>query len=340
MAIYHLSVKSISRSSGRSATAAAAYRAGERIHDLQTGEVFDYRRKHGVEHREIVLSQDAQELGIRWARNRQQLWNAAEQAEKRKDARIAREYEVALPAELSPRQRRALTRAFAHELADRYQCAVDIAIHRPHREGDQRNHHAHLLATTRCVTPEGLGVKTEVEWSNADRRRHGLRSASDEMTHIRSRWAALANEKLLEQGYERQIDHRTLKAQGIDREPTRHHGPEITAIERREKRSHVLEHEREEINRRLAEAHELGELEREHQWVQRSILDLSNDLRNTLRARERELSRGHDLEEGRRQAREAWLAYRERESKGIEHPKETEHEQERELDRGHGLGDD
>ena len=76
MAIYHLSVKSVSRSEGRSATAASAYRAAEKVHDLETGQVFDYTRKRGVEHAEIVLSSEAAKQDINWARNRQDLWNA------------------------------------------------------------------------------------------------------------------------------------------------------------------------------------------------------------------------------------------------------------------------
>jgi ATP-dependent exoDNAse (exonuclease V) alpha subunit len=316
MAIYHLSVKSVSRGEGRSATAASAYRAGEKVHDLETGQVFDYTRKRGVEHAEIVLSSEAAKQDINWARNRQDLWNAAERAERRKDARIAREYEVALPNEMSATQRLALTRAFAQELANRYRCAVDFAIHKPHREGDERNHHAHLLATTREITPTGLGAKTAVEWSNTDRRRHGLQSASDEMTEIRGRWATLANEHLRARTIDAQIDHRSLKAQGIEREPTVHKGPELTAIERREKRCLVAEHQREEAGQRLAQAMELGRLERESAQLKSSILDLSNDIQAARRERDRTNRPSHDLEAERRQARDAWRVYRARE--GVE----------------------
>ena len=134
MAIYHLSVKPISRSAGRSATAAAAYRAGVEIADERTGEVHDYRRKGGVESADIVLPDGAPE----WATNRGALWNAAEKAEKRKDACVAREYEVALPAELSPAERRRLALDFAQEMANREGCAVDVAIHAP-RQGRRRS---------------------------------------------------------------------------------------------------------------------------------------------------------------------------------------------------------
>ena len=159
MAIYHLSVKPISRSAGRSATAAAAYRAGVEIADERTGEVHDYRRKGGVESADIVLPDGAPE----WATNRGALWNAAEKAEKRKDACVAREYEVALPAELSPAERRRLALDFAQEMANREGCAVDVAIHAPGKEGDERNHHAHILRTTRKVAIDGLGAKLDTE---------------------------------------------------------------------------------------------------------------------------------------------------------------------------------
>jgi hypothetical protein len=218
---------------------------------------------------------------------------------------------------------------------------VDIAIHRPHREGDQRNHHAHLLTTTRCVTREGLGAKTDVELSNSDRLRQGLRSASDEMTYLRGRWAALANERLLEHGHEQQIDHRTLKAQGIEREPTQHRGPQITAIERREKKSLVLERQREEAAERLAKARELGDLEREQQWLNHSILDLSNDLRAALWARDHGHEQKLSLDEERQRGREAWLASRERELMGFpDRQEEHKNEREHQRDYGLGLGDD
>src|SRR5690606_738291 len=147
MAIYHLSVKPVSRGVGRSATAAAAYRSASQVADRTTGQVFDYTRKSGVEHSEIVLPTQAAQRDIHWPRDREQLWNAAEEAEKRKDARVAREYEVALPHELSRQQRLELVRDFSQEIANRYGVAVDFAIHKPHREGDDRNHHAHVLTT-------------------------------------------------------------------------------------------------------------------------------------------------------------------------------------------------
>jgi hypothetical protein len=109
MAIYRLSVKPVKRSEGRSATAAAAYRAAELVHDETTGQTFDYTRKRGVEHAEIVLPTAAVKQDINWARDRQALWNEAERVERRSNSRPAREYELALPHEMTREQRVALS---------------------------------------------------------------------------------------------------------------------------------------------------------------------------------------------------------------------------------------
>jgi ATP-dependent exoDNAse (exonuclease V) alpha subunit len=283
MAIYHLSVKPISRAGGRSATAAAAYRSGELVHDLTSNEVFDYTRKRGVEHSEIVLSAAAARADINWARDREALWNAAEIAEVRKDARVAREYEVALPHELNRGQRVELVRAFAAELANRYGVAVDFSIHAPHRNGDKRNHHAHIMTTTREVTATGLGSKAAIEWSDTDRRKKGLEPAKTEVKAIRERWAALTNEHLLERGIEVRVDHRSLQEQGIDREPQSHLGPAVSGMERRGMETEVGKRISWEMQAaaqaRLERAAEIGKLAREREQLQLSSLDLSGDLK-------------------------------------------------------------
>ena len=271
MAIYHLSVKPISRSSGRSATAAAAYRAAERIDDQRTGQIHDYTRKGGVESADIVLPDNAPI----WASDRAALWNAAELAEKRKDACVAREYEVALPAELPPAERRRLVVDFAQEMANREGCAVDVCIHAPGRGGDERNHHAHLMRTTRKVEAEGLGGKLDTEKAGRNRKQ--------DLEAIRERWAERVNKRLREHGIQSQIDHRSLEAQGIDRAPTQHLGPAVSGMVRRGADSEVARRMAEEANARLFAAHELGRIERA---IDRSILDLSGDLAGAIRERE------------------------------------------------------
>jgi Ti-type conjugative transfer relaxase TraA len=221
MAIYHYTQKPVSRARGRSAVAGAAYRSAERLHDRRLGQTFDYTRRRGVEHTEIVLPTAATQLDIPWARDRKTLWNAAEGAEKRKDGRIAREHEVALPHELDKTQQIELLRGFATQIANRYNVAVDFALHRPHEKGDKRNFHAHIYSTTREITPTGLGRKASIEWSDTDRSKQGLGKAKEELKVMRGRWADLANEHLAHAGLEIRIDHRTLEAQGIDLVPGR-----------------------------------------------------------------------------------------------------------------------
>ncbi len=228
MAIYHCSTKPISRSAGRSAVAAAAYRTATRLRDERQGIEHNYAQRSGVESTELVLPRNA---GRPW--NREQLWNAAETAEKRKDARTAREWEVALPAELPFWMRRNLAAKLAYHLAHRYGCAVDVAIHAPDREGDQRNHHAHLLATTRKVTATGLGEKCKLELSDAKRLSLGLEPARTEVEAVREVWAQEVNRSLAiwnrvwrspEQEPAAPVDHRSLARQRADTE--RRHQPE------------------------------------------------------------------------------------------------------------------
>jgi len=321
MAIYHLSVKPISRKDGRSATAATAYRSAEKIHDETTGQVFDYTRNRGVEHTEIVLPTEAATRDINWALDRQQLWNAAEATENRSNSRVAREYKLALPHELNRGQRVELVRAFSKDGADRYGIAVDFAIHAPHRNGDERNHHAHVLTTTRTIEASELGEKSEIEWSDGNRRKAGLWPAKEEITAIRGRWETLTREYLKEQGIEARIDHRSLEAQGIEREPTSHLGPAVSGMERRGIETEVGKRLDAEAlaaaQQRLEKAASLGKLERESVEVQRSIFDLSGDLegakrgRDLLLLRQKQLAeKAPSLEQIRAQARENWLAMR------------------------------
>lgn len=236
MASYHLSVKTIKRSAGRSATAAAAYRSASLILCDREGRVHDYSRKQGVEHAVILAPEDAPD----WAQDRATLWNAAEARETRSNSVTAREWELALPAELDAEERRVLVLGFARELVSRYGVAADVAIHAPHRDGDQRNHHAHVLTTTRVLTAEGLADKTRVLDAKA--------TGGPEIEAMRARWAELQNHALERQGLEIRVDHRSLtaqreaaleqgdelKAEELDRDPEVKLGPAANAIERRE----------------------------------------------------------------------------------------------------------
>ena len=221
MATYFLRTKHISRGKGARATRAAAYRAGERIRDERTSEVYDCSDRRDVAYKEVVLPADlAVRLDMAWTQDRSVLWNAAEHAGLRRNSRLARELLVLVPQELSPAQRADLVRNFAGELADKYRCAVDVCLHQPRPGADARNHHAHLLMTTREVTPDGFGRRTDLEHNGQERRRVGLSGSSlDEYLRIRERWAEVTNESLRQAGLTARVDHRSLERQGIDREP-------------------------------------------------------------------------------------------------------------------------
>jgi hypothetical protein len=266
MPSYHLSIKTISRSAGRTATAAAAYRAGVEIADQRTGEIHDYTRKGGVEYIKLVLPENAPS----WSVDRDALWNAAEQAETRKNSTVAREFEVALPSELSDIERKRLALDFAQEIVERHGCAADVAIHAPGKGGDHRNHHAHILCSTRKLTKDGFGAKTR----ELDDRTSG------EVVRWRERFAELQNQRFQENGIDASVDHRTLEAQGIEREPTRHLGVAATGFERRTGQASRkrLDFEK-EVAERLAKAKELGEMEREAQTLERAVIDLSGNLK-------------------------------------------------------------
>ncbi|WP_297799113.1 MobQ family relaxase [uncultured Brevundimonas sp.] len=223
MSIFHLSVKSISRSMGRSAVAAAAYRAGEKLTNHRDGLTHDFTGKPVIEAL-ILAPRDAPA----WALDRSILWNQVEATERRKDAKVAREYEIALPAEISPAERRSLTLSFADHLVTRYGVAVDVAIHPPNTEGDQRNHHAHLLTTTRALSSDGFSTKTrQLDVSS---------TASVEVEHLRKTWADMVNRALERAHIPQTVDHRSFSRQGIEAEPTIKLGPISTAIERRASR--------------------------------------------------------------------------------------------------------
>ncbi|WP_090525745.1 MobQ family relaxase [Paracoccus isoporae] len=197
MAIYHLRASMISRSQGRSATAAIAYRVAERIEDRRTGLTFDYAKRGGVDHTEILAPDHAPD----WVCDRSELWNRVEESETRKNSQVAREVRVALPAELTHDERVALVREFAQEqFVDRGMVA-DIALHAPGREGDERNHHAHILLTTREIGPEGFTAKNR-DWN-----------AKDMLEGWREAWARDSNAALERVGIEDRVDHRTLVAQ-------------------------------------------------------------------------------------------------------------------------------
>lgn len=214
MAIYHLTTKNIGRSGGRSATASAAYRSAEKIKDQRQDMTFNYRaRSQSVDHAEIIAPSNTPDF----CKNRSQLWNAVELSEKRKDARVAREVEIALPRELSTSQNIELAREFVQSSFVDEGMVADLCIH--DAKGD--NPHAHIMLTTRHLTSEGFGLKNR-EWNK------------DELLQKwREDWEKVCNKHLEKNNIQERIDHRTLSAQGIDRKPQKHKGTSATGFERR-----------------------------------------------------------------------------------------------------------
>lgn len=220
MASFLCQVQTIQRAAGRSAVAAAAYRSGAALVDERLAMEFDFANKDGIEHAEIM----APEAAPAALRDRERLWNAAEAAEARRDGVPARELLVALPHELDFEQRRELVRAFVQEHLVAKGMIADFAMHRPGREGDQRNFHAHILVTTRSVTPAGFGKKPAEWWS------------PKAVREWRSAWAEIQNEHLRRHlGPDApQVSHLSLAEQGSDREPGVHLGPTASALERKD----------------------------------------------------------------------------------------------------------
>ena len=239
MAIFIASTKSISRGKGQSAVASASYRAGVKLEDKRYGKTHDYSKKHGVMSADIILPSALATANADI--DRSDLWNKAEAAEKRKDARVAREWLVNLPHELSAEDRKELAHQFAQTLADRYGTIADCAIHKPtdkeiERGADPRNFHAHILFTTRCAEIDDnnqiiLTDKATIELSDNKRRSLGMERVSHEITDVRQIWEQIANEKLAEHDH-RLIDSRSYAAQGIDIEPQLKMGSVATKLER------------------------------------------------------------------------------------------------------------
>lgn len=213
MAIYHCNVKIISRSQGRSATGAAAYRSGEKITDERSGLVHDYTRKGNIDHTEILAPENAPS----WVHDRSTLWNEVEHSEKRKDSQLCREVEVALPVELTLDENLELVRGFIKDQFVKKGMVADFAVHHAKDE----NPHAHILLTTREISPDGFGKKQR-DWNH-----------KDVLELWRMSWETHANKALEASGHDARINHRTLEAQGIERLPQIHVGPKVFEMEAR-----------------------------------------------------------------------------------------------------------
>ena len=249
MAIYHLAAQVISRGAGRNAVNAAAYRRGARMHDERTGETFSYVHKRDVLHSEITIPDDAPS----WAKAilerhalepvaaSEELWNRVESHEKRLDAQLAREIEIALPAELSFEENIGLARLFVTEQLASRGFAADWAVH----QGANGNIHAHILLTIRPLTEHGFGAKREAlrdpETGEVLRDKRGRIlyafgnpwGGKADLLALREQWADYANLHLARAGHDARVDHRSHEARDIDVTPTVHKGAEAKGMEDR-----------------------------------------------------------------------------------------------------------
>lgn len=235
MADYRFAAQVISRSQGRSVTAAAAYRSASLIADIRTGDVHDYTRKGGVEWTGTMAPDGAPG----WVHDREKLWNTVEQKEVRKDAQLAREVQLSLPHELNFHQRQTLICDFVQREFVGRGMVADIAMHKPDRVGDQRNFHAHILLTTREIGPEGFGKKNR-NWNGRE-----------ELIAMRSAWANLQNEHLrrvLGQDAP-QVTHLSYADRGEEKVATIHLGPRAMGMERRGRETFLGDHNRNAIRR-------------------------------------------------------------------------------------------
>ena len=255
MAIYHCSIKIISRGKGKSAVAAAAYRSGETLTNEYDGITHDYTRKGGIVHTEILLPDNAPAAYA----DRSVLWNAVEKTEKAKNAQLAREIEIALPHELTREQGISLVREYVKEQFVNAGMCADICLH----DKNDGNPHAHIMLTMRPFDEGGeWGAKQKKEYIldrdgnkiyDPKKRQYKCKSipANDwneqsKAEEWREAWAEICNQYLERGNHAERIDHRSYERQGKDQIPTVHLGVAAFQMEKRGIRT-----ERGNINREI-----------------------------------------------------------------------------------------
>lgn len=203
MAIFYFQANVVQRSKGKSAVAAAAYRAGLKLEDKRTGLTYDYTYRKDVDARFL----------FGWEGSREQLWNAAEAAERRKDSTVAREYIVALPIELNAHKRQELAIELSKTIITRYGVAVDLCFHGT----NSINPHIHILTTTREVCPiyGELGAKSVADISNEARKKRSLPGYKQQLESLKILWCGLVNNALKMNGFDTEISHKSFKERGI-----------------------------------------------------------------------------------------------------------------------------
>ena len=260
IAIYHCSIKIVSRGKGKSAVAAAAYRAGEKLTNEWDGLTHDYTRKGGVVHSEIMLPPHAPPSFS----DRSILWNSVEQIEKSNNSQLAREIEIALPVELSREEQTRLVREYcSSQFVSRGMC-VDFAIH----DTDSGNPHCHIMLTMRPLDERGAWAAKSKKEYDLDENGERIRLPSgrykthkvdltgwndkDNTLLWRKAWADYTNDFLERNGSPERIDHRSNAERGIDELPTVHMGVAACQMEKK-----GIATEKGELNRSIQKTNRL-----------------------------------------------------------------------------------
>ena len=248
---FHVTVSPVTSGKNHSVIAKSAYNSGSKLEDKKTGKVHDYTSKNkekimvfdgdngekynkkiekNVAFSTLVLPQKMPDISI----DRQQFWNDIEMIETRKNAQYGTEIDVMFPDGLDENQRIELAKKYSQELADRYNVLVDVSIHRPHvheqktknengetvvLELSSRNHHAHILLSSREILPSNdnsyslSNRKNWSLWATSERLKKGLNGRGDELKHVRKLWADLANEMLPQN---KNITEKSYREQGLN----------------------------------------------------------------------------------------------------------------------------
>ena len=243
MEIIHLHVKIISRKKGKSAIAAAAYRSNEKIRNERNGVVYDFTKKHDVVYKQILLPANAPSAFY----DRENLWNAVEKIEKSQNSRTAREVEVSLPIELARTEQIQLIVAFVQENFANHGMCADICVH----DKGNGNPHAHVMLTTRSLDENGKWIKKQIKnyifdkdgkkiYDPIKKQYKCAKSLKfndwDNMGNVekwRQEWTKMCNLEFKRKGLEKIITHESYALQDIDKEPTKHLGPELSTLKKR-----------------------------------------------------------------------------------------------------------
>mgnify|MGYP002560467719 FL=1 len=260
IAIYHCSIKIVSRGKGKSAVAAAAYRSGEKLTNEWDGLTHDYTKKGGVVHSEILLPAHAPPAFS----DRSTLWNSVELSEKSNNAQLAREVEIALPVELSGEEQTRLVREYCSSQFVSKGMIADFNLH----DTGGGNPHAHILLTMRPLDEKGAWLPKSKKEYVLDENGEKIRLPSGryktrkvdlvdwnnrENAEVwRRAWADLANDFLAQNNRPERIDHRSYERQGIDQLPTVHVGVSATQMEKK-----GIVTERGELNRNIKAANRI-----------------------------------------------------------------------------------